>query len=711
MNTFNRITDFSIVTLFITNVWIILFTNILTFLSYLYPPTTNSQLLRPISFPNPFKIPLYLLLTITFVIIIWVFNTVKNHSNPNQVKPGETRNLLLKLFFLIILLYLFFSKLGSYPMAREYYPYALRPDKTIYNLVVFSYLLSIAFIIFELSIIYRFIKRSLLISTFYFLLIALVIAFFTFEARFPISGHDYSFFFGPILEIANGKTIYTDIPIQHGFLSILSMAFLYKLLSLKLFYLPAIIWLLYIIQYFLTFYLILRISKSIGLALIGLFSIINLNYFSLSELPVSYPQIGPMRWLPSLLTIFLLYKLKKIDNKILLTAVAFLSLWFIDAGISLVLGYLLTIFIFCLVGNIDIKRAIKTILLLCLNLIIIITVINILHLLFGYKLIKLGNIFHTLQKYTSLGIAQLPIPNQTYFWLVMLIYFASLIYFFKTSYKNKKTIQVGDASGRDQSGWQSWKGSHQRAEFFQPSAGSSTGGKETTGRIHFDSTILLFSANLMFFTSIYYLGRAHPHNLFNISSLPILTLFLLLGNTINYLNPLKKIILFIFIFSLFIIYPVLMRKISLSEMIIVKLKRLTQGQIFKTEMDEILTKRYSKELSLINKYLKESGVAIIHNDDTYLLYLTKKKNLLDANPQVGIDTKDDLAQAIDNFAKECPEKVAVDCSVFAKCQQYVGINQSGFYPGSLILAAVEKQCRIKYQPVECTKQLCIAQKK
>jgi len=184
-----------------------------------------------------------------------------------------------------------------------------------------------------------------------------------------------------------------------------------------------------------------------------------------------------------------------------------------------------------------------------------------------------------------------------------------------------------------------------------------------------------------------------------------------LGNTVNYLNPLKKIILFIFIFSLFIIYPALMRKISLSEMIIVKLKRLTQGQIFKTEMDEILTKRYSKELSLINKYLKESGVAIIHNDDTYLLYLTKKKNLLDANPQVGIDTKDDLAQAIDNFAKECPEKVAVDCSVFAKCQQYVGINQSGFYPGSLILLAVEKQCRIKYQPVECTKQLCIAQKK
>ena len=149
----------------------------------------------------------------------------------------------------------------------------------------------------------------------------------------------------------------------------------------------------------------------------------------------------------------------------------------------------------------------------------------------------------------------------------------------------------------------------------------------------------------------------------------------------------------------------------MTEMIIVKLKRLTAGNIFKSEMKNILTKRYSKETQLIINNLKDDKIAILSNDDTYLFYLTGKKNLLDANPQVSIDTQSDLDHAFENFARHCPDKIAADCVVFGRCSQSVGFDQSGFFPQSIFLNEIQKKCAVKYEPVQCTNQLCIATKK
>ncbi len=704
MKTLNRFINFSLFVLAVTNLWIILFTSILTQLSFLHPPVVKEALLRNIAFPNPAKIPLYLVLTVIFVFLYWCFN-IKSSKIPvlndlgSRLDRGthwsekhgvENFMILVKLIIFLLLLFLFLTKLGLYPMTGEFFPYSLRPDTSIYFLVISLYLLFIALVIIQSAVLFRLLGQKKLFLPLFLGFLILLVAFLTFEARFPISGLDYAFFIGPIQEIAKGKTIYTDVPIQHGFLSILTFTLLYKLHVLQLAYLPVFIWILYIIQYVLSFYFILKTSKSISIALIGMFSIITLNYFSLSELPGSYPQIGPMRWLPSVITLLLFLKVKKIDSKKLIFLIALMSLWLVDAGIALVLGYGFTVFILFLSKNISFRRLIASGLKLLVSYILILLAINIFHLLAGYKMVDLMNIFHTLNKYASLGIAQLPVESHNYFWIVILIYFSSIIYFFR----NQKNIQVGGESGRAPD-------SAQRSEHW----------REGNSRQNLPELILI-SANLMFFAAIYFVGRAHPHNLFNIALLPILTLFLLIGACLKDIdNRYVRLALMALLFITLIVYPAFQRKITMTEMIITKVKRLTQDNIFKPEMDEILSKRYAQETKLITNNLKEDAISIVSNDDTYLFYLTGKKNLLDANPQVGIDTYSDLDRALSHFVKMCPKKIVVDCAIVGRCSQSAGFDQSGFFPQPIILDQMQKQCKMKYEPITCTNQLCIAQAK
>lgn len=498
----------------------------------------------------------------------------------------------------------------------------------------------------------------------FYTVLAAFIAFVTLEGRFPISGLDYAYFFGPILEIACGKTIYTDIPVQHGFLPTLLFTFLYKIHFLQLDQLSIVVWIMYVIQYFLSFYLIFKVSRSVGFSLLGMFSVITLNYFSLSHLPASLPQIGPMRWLPSVIVLVLLLNYKKVDAKLLIFAVGLFSLGIIDAGIALVLGYLLSLFIFFLARDISFNRILKSFISLVVNVVLIVGLVISINLMLGYKMIDLGAAFHSLSKYASLGIAQMPIDTHTYFWVVVMIFLASIVYYFKQD-KHDATDQL-----------------------------------------------IVFAANFSLLDSIYYLGRAHPHNLFNISSIPTLTLFLLVAKVFGDIKSMKiRSFILISLFCLTIIYPSVMRQYTMTEMIITQYQRLTGGQIFKPEIDEIIKNRYAEEAKLIKQQLSQQQIAILSNDDTYLFYLVQKNNLIDANPSNGIDTISDLNHAVRNAIIVCPKKIAADCSLFNRCSPTVGIDNSGFDASPFLLAKIEEACKIKYEPTKCTSQLCIAEGK
>ena len=714
MKKVNSLIMYVLEVLFLTNLWIIIYTNLLPVLNFLYPAISTVNFYRPaVAFPEKFEMPLYLLLTFLFVIIIflliWIngkreylfrafqradefggkFFKARNTVSSFPASSDGIWKIIFKFTTIIFLALLFISKLGVYPLSNEIYPYSLRPDKSIYTLAIFIYLSVLTIIILESVILFRLIKRSSLLTTFYYLLTTLIIAILIFEPKFPISFLEYAFFFGPIWDITQGKTIFTDLPSQYGFLSILFFSLLFKLKLFVFSHLSIWNWIFHIVQYFICFYLIYKISKSLALGLIGLFSIITLNYYSFYIPALTIAQYGALRRLPFFLALFLFYKLKKIDSPLFIFLYALMSFWIVDSGIQMIFAYGLTLFYLLLGKQIDLKRFFRALSLLFLSMLGIFISINLIHVLLGYKSINPVEIISTLRQYAIFGVGMIPMEKNTYFWLVMLIYFATIIYVFRN------TIQTVDD--------REWKIDAEvrrsRVEKFYHLSSNNL-------------TLLLFSANLMFFASLYFVGRSDNASLIIISIFPLLTLFLLLGqlikNEFDFTSQKIRFMFYVSCFILFVAFPAYQRKVTLTELLIQKYSGISKGAIFTNELDSILNNRFSKEKILITKYLTGNKLLILSSDDTYLFYLTGKTNLLDENPQSGIESDVEMNFAIKNAVKTCPKRIAVDCSIVKKCPPFTPLTK-GWLTAGYILSELEKGCRKKYQPVECTSQLCITE--
>lgn len=653
-----QILGFLIEALFFTNLWIFFYNNLLKFLNIKFPAIITEPFIRRGAAPEPFEIPLYFVITFITVIIIYLLHkTLKNNSF-----VSGSRFIILKLLVLVFLIWLFFINLDGYPLKGDIYPYPIRRDFDEYILYFVAYISIVLFIIIQSSIINRILNFEKKIFFFLFsFFILIIIAVFTFVPGFPISGHDYSYFYGPIQQISQGKTIYTDAPSQYGFLSVLIIAAFNKINLFSFSFLPILVWILYIIQYYICFYLIFKISRSFLLALLALFSIITLNYFSLYHFPLAFPQIGPMRWLPVVLTILVFFKSKKIDSKGIAFLVGLLTLWAIDTGIYIILAYLFSLFIFFISRVISFRKALLSAVWFTLNLIIIFVAINLIHIIFGYQQVNFISLFSVIQDYAKAGFGMLPMETKTYFWTVIFIYFSSIIYFLRK--KGKTALDC----------------------------------------------LLVITANLSIFTSTYYVGRTHPHNLFNIAVLPIVNLFLFVGifwreKKFLFLKP----IAFLIIFLILIVLPLYFRKEAATEIIKGQIDRLSYKQIFQPEMNRILQKKYAKELPLINKYFPERKILILSDDDTYLLYLLKKENLFDNNPQILILSEKQLDYYVSRLLKNgCPQKIVTDCTYYKRCPEHTKFNETGFSTGTLILDKIRANCQGKYEPVECTYELCI----
>ena len=707
------IIGFFIEVLFVTNFWVLLYNNILRWLDIRFPTKVPLEFIRSGAVPEPFEITLYLFLSLAAVVILYLV-----HSRfPIAVNP---RSSFLKIIILVLLSILFLKNIGNYPMARDHYPYSLRNQLT-YSLYFLFYVGINTLLLLEFTFLFNLSKRSKKI--FIFLLIGLlifVIAIFTFEPHFPMVGHDYSYFLGPIWEVAHGKTIYTQIPSQYGFLSILIFTFLYKIGLLSYFSLPILVWLFYIAQYFICFYLIYKLSKSFFLALLGLFSIMTINYFSLYHLPASIPQIGPMRWLPFLIGLLLLYKIKKIDSPKLIVTIAFLSFWIIDSGIALISSYLLTLILLKITNLINWKKGLLSVLILFTSMFFIFLTINFIHLILGYQAINLFALLSKLKDYGKAGFGMLPIDTYVYFWIVIMIYFASIIYFFRTSHKNKKPIMADGGSGRDptarkvtkvanndyQSGPNKYL-SIDQAPISHHNEHWGEGGFRQNLNNH--TSLLLFSANISLFASIYYVGRSHQHNLFTIALFPLLTAFFLLANFFNSLQLKAKILVGTVLLLTFIAYPAFQRQEVITEMIQAKVNRLLTGNVFSPELPHILQDRYPTEPKLIKKHLPEKKIVILSADDTYLFYLTDKENLMMDNSQITILTQKDMDFSLKDVYKSCPKKIVTDCQLMGKCERSNPVVIGFFSIQPLLLNKIEQKCNLDYRPVECTDQLCISE--
>ena len=285
--------NFVIASLFFTNLWIFLYTNLLQFLNITFPAKTPTEFIRVGAVPEPFEIPFYLGLSLTCVTAIFLFSKLHPRGEPWSKKHLGG----VKILCLVFLILLFFSNLGSYPMAHDVYPQPSREKQFVYLLFFSVSMLTAAFIIIEAYILSPILNKSKVFLAGAFSLVLTLIALITLDPHFDIYGHDYSYFFGPVWEIVQGKTIYTQTPSQYGFMSILILALLHKLNIVNALYLSIIVWFFYIVEYFIYFYIIYKVSRSLPLALINLISLITINYLSIYHLPAKAPQVGPLRWL------------------------------------------------------------------------------------------------------------------------------------------------------------------------------------------------------------------------------------------------------------------------------------------------------------------------------------------------------------------------------------------------------------------------------
>ena len=643
--------------LFLTILFVYTYKILLKVLNHWFPPAVNpSFFVKELFSPEPFEIPLFLILS-----IIWVIFIFSKFTSFFTLGASQKR----WVYFLALLFSLYLN-IGSYPLKNnvQFIKSPVDPFRSLFILAL--YLLTIIIIIVAA---YRLRRQKILLI----ILTLFTIAFFTFEPGFPSSNHDTSYFLGPIYEIAHGKTIYTSTSSQYGFLSILILGFFTRFNIFNPFYLPIFTWFLYILMYFLCFYIVYKASRSIIFSLLGLFSILTINYFSLYHLPNTFPQIGPMRWFPLIISLFFVQRYKNITNFKLIFLFSFLSLWNVEAGIALFLTYAFTVSMLTLVGSVSKKKSLYSLIFFIVNTFTIFTILNIIHVLSGRQSIDFIGAFTKLREFAVAGIAMIPMPWRTHFWLVLLIYFATIIYFFKKQTQNLSTINNQQL------------------------------------------TILLFSTNLSLFTSIYYVGISHPHNLFHISIFFLLNVFLFINEIFR--NKLHKHIskrtlytLYLILYTIFIFYPAYNRKQALASMISTKFDRLQKKAIFKPELEEQIKRYYLPESMLIKENLPEDEALILSVDDTYLFYLVDKKNLLLDNPQSSIApaSKKDLDIALQKAYKTCPPKIVASCRLFGLCPDYQTFNHEAVNIQKILLGSLEKACKVKYKPINCTNKLCIS---
>lgn len=644
--------------LFVTDIWIFIYTTFLIIQRLFVIPNPSTDFLMLGVYPEPLEIPLYLGLTTILVFGIFYFHKyAKRLTSPS--------NLFIKIPSFIILLSYFLLSLGSYPLKGEVAPYLNFESAAFTNLGVLIYFIFVIFVLLEICIINKMVSHKYK-KIVIFIITTLIIALLTFSPRFPISGIDYSLFYGPIWEIAHGNTIFTQVTSIYGFLSILLFAFFLKLKLFSLSTLPVIIWLLFVIEYLLCFYLILKQSKSYAFALLGTLSIITINYLTFRVTRIEHPQSGPMRVFLPIFLIFFIDKYKKIESYWFTFAIAVATYWIVDTGIEILMAYLLTIFFLFLMKNIRLKSVIKIIVALFLNLVLIFIFLNAVHLFFGYKLINLLLIFTKVSQYAKVGFGMIPIDVKNYFWLTLLVYFSTIIYVTR----NEKIK------------------------------------KESFG------SLLFFSANLMLFISIYFVGRSHPSELYTISIFTLLTFFLLLGKFYSNIHKNKyKFIFMIVLFLLFIFYPTISRKEAFAKLINEKIKKLRQGNALKPELLELLEQKYEEEIILIKQNIPENKTLIISGDDTYLYYLVNKSSLIFDNSLEGILTQKDLDHSLSGINKSCPKIIAGECKLFKNCPEPELFSKGAFFIQPLILSKLESTCQVKYVPTHCTDQFCIAESK
>ena len=117
-----------------------------------------------------------------------------------------------------------------------------------------------------------------------------------------------------------------------------------------------------------------------------------------------------------------------------------------------------------------------------------------------------------------------------------------------------------------------------------------------------------------------------------------------------------------------------------------KIDYFKMGNIFQPELEEKVKNYYQNELNLIKDFLPEEQTIILSVDESYLFYLSGKKNLLYENPQTAIGTKKDVDLCFKKTQRILSQKNCCQLYSFSKlCPGYQTYNYEIFDYQSVLL--------------------------
>ena len=328
-------------------------------------------------------------------------------------------------------------------------------------------------------------------------------------------------------------------------------------------------------------------------------------------------------------------KKRRTSSDLVLIPVAFVSLLVIDVGLTISLSLAAYWGLRFLAGNLTFRQLVKKGLVYGSGLLMAYLFFTVLSVILGGSFINPWLVVHTLVAYGSKGFSTLPIDFHTFFW----VYVLSMVAGFSLYALNQK-----------ETAWQ-------RA--------------------------VLLSTTLFTFASVYFVNRSHPHNLFNLASVWLMQLFILLTpllQKIERLSNRKRNFAYALGLGLLVLVPAFGRQDNLTHIFREKVGRLPIAQRLPARLRtnfsidferdlRSLSQMYTAEIQLIQATFPDQDrpIVIFALDDTYLYYFSHRTNLLWSNPLNTIIQAEDVTRALRPLKSSgCPEMIAYDYSCLQK---------------------------------------------
>ncbi len=575
-------------------------------------------------FPEPYELPIYLIgmifiITSSFLFYYIYSKTITKKITNDHSILGYVSIYLILAFLTTSLLYIIIS--NSYDTSA-----------TDYIVVMIIFIIISIFLFIpkkKLNLKIDIIEKK---SWIFDILILFIIFFLVIDTTLPIDLFHFSYFLGPTNQVIHGKTLLVDTSTQYGVLNIYFLNLLYRIVNISLKSFSFFIQTITIIFYFLLYVFLRKWIKNVFFSTLCIFSIltydflsINFNYTSKFNLPNSGFFIYGGFIIIALL--FTVNKQKKILEYLMLTIISFLLFWSLFSGLCVAIAY----FLAALINDYLKYQKTKIIFLRFFSrllkffiffLIISFSIIILTFLLEG----QLPNRILYLN-WISLsrdGFFMQEIPKLGNYLLILVIYLVSLAYIIYKLFNKRENITI--------------------------------------------ITFLTFYGILDF---IYYLGRSHPLNLFNIS-LPAILLIFYFFKKIYYFfkktrEPLPKILNFFIIFLL-----IALTSYSLS----LGLQYIRGTFTFENKIsfyDFSYKSENTSTIEIINKYFPEDElIPVIAWEDVDILLLNNKGNLFNIFTLSSILSKEEAETIVkEAFSKKIPNYILVENK---------NINESYIFP-------------------------------